>query len=498
MMADTSILSVESDLLSPTDEQELDDWCIWSDRFPIASILSDPVRWNSDWEKALRKLPASDVYAVMSTFSKAQPAESLEKLKIIPTYLAEIQTTQRDLWNAEWEQRPWKRIRMAWLLLEDKERQRLLLNALVGASKECSIGQSARALCPEITVTAMSKIQGRALLDFLETYHKNLQGERLEAPFCSHSAWWAKALPDADDPAVGEPDRLAYNIATWQREEFICQFVRAMLLSISKDMAHGSAGMDKAKAIIQDDPMMASMLTKTVGDLRKKPIIRCENCTKSQAELDNSECQKEDWRRHKKHCGKAKISKKLPGTIHDPYWAIPDIKDTMKDMPDYVRDSLPQGSGNADLNSLGFGKPHPSLTITPALRRQMDLYTSAKDVDYFVFDELDRPFPFLIEEVWTRLNFRNLRGQVISSPDRQGVEAIAQYVIKRLSRTPGFSRDLIVRQFEKEYGDDVGEKLRKFDSMSVRNGYAEGDTFIEITSRSLGVTMSKVLHRGSK
>jgi len=165
-----------------------------------------------------------------------------------------------------------------------------------------------------------------------------------------------------------------------------------------------------------------------------------------------------------------------------------------------MRESLPAGdaAGNASLDSLGFGKPHPSLTVTPALQRQIDLYTNAKGVDYFVFDELNRPFPFIVHDMWAKLSFRNLRADAISSPDRQGVEAVAEYVIKCMGQRAGFSRDLIVGQFEREYGSDLGEKLQRFQSMGIRNGYAEGTTFIEITSKSLGVTMSKVLDKKAK
>ncbi|KZP18358.1 hypothetical protein FIBSPDRAFT_745471 [Athelia psychrophila] len=503
--------------MSPPTEDEPLGSCLWQDQFPVASMLADPIRWDSDWTKVLRKLSAKDVYDKLSIFEKRQ----IPALKDVSDRMHGIQKAMMVPWDEDFEQGEFQNLRMLWLLLEDKERQKHLLHGLIEASRRCTILQNARALCPEITISSMTKTNGRAFIDFMVAYHENLKASSPDAPFLSHSEWWSKALPDTENTSLGERAKFMYDIFTIQREGFIAQFIQATMWSILNDMAYGSAGMDKARNMASDDPLMATMVTKSISELRTTPLLRCENCTKGQEELKNRPfmicsackskmnflihycspaCQKQDWRRHKKQCGKEKVSKKLRGTIHDPYWAVPDFGDTMKDVPDYIRNSLPPGGDSEDaaLESMGFGKPHPSLTITPALQRQIDLYTNAKEVDYFVFDELNCPFPFIVDDTWTKITFRNLRAQAISSPDRQGIEPIAEYVIKCMGQREGFSRDLIVGQFEREYGDDLGEKLQNFQSLSIRNGYAEGTTFIEVTSRSLDVTMSKIRDKRAK
>ena len=167
-----------------------------------------------------------------------------------------------------------------------------------------------------------------------------------------------------------------------------------------------------------------------------------------------------------------------------------DVKDVLEDLPDDIRGSinLPRSSKRTTVKELGFGDPHPNLTITPALRRQMDLFTNAKDVDYFVFDKLDRPFPFTIDDIWEKFMFRAQRTLVIVSPDRNGMESIAQYVLKFMSQQPGFSRDLILGQFEREYGSDIREKLRAFEKGAEYEG-----TVITFMSRSFGAALAKVL-----
>lgn len=128
----------------------------------------------------------------------------------------------------------------------------------------------------------------------------------------------------------------------------------------------------------------------------------------------------------------------------------------------------------------------------------MELYNNARDVDYFVFDELDRPFPFIVNDnIWIRMMFRNMRGFAVSGADRQGVEAIAQYVIKCMGHQPGFSRDLIIRQFEKEYGDDIGERLQRFETLGNQNGFSGGSTLIETMSKGIEISMSKAFQLGA-
>lgn len=133
--------------------------------------------------------------------------------------------------------------------------------------------------------------------------------------------------------------------------------------------------------------------------------------------------------------------------------------------------------------------------MTPSLQRQMSLYNRARGVEYFIYDELDRPFPVILEDLWTKIAFRTLRAQAIARPDRHGAEAMMEYLVKTMGQRYGSSRDSIVAQFEREYGSGIEEKLKKFQSINIANGYAEGLTFVEVTARGLGVTISKVSDR---
>jgi hypothetical protein len=197
-------------------------------------------------------------------------------------------------------------------------------------------------------------------------------------------------------------------------------------------------------------------------------------------------CQKQDWAKHKKHCGKSKVSKRLPGTIHDPLWAYPEV-------PEHLRHVVSTQEGTIPLTSIGFADPNSPARHSPALQRQMALLNADKDADYFLFDEDDSPVRFVLQDTWTKMAFRTLRSSVLSSGDQQqGLEAIAEYLIKMMGQKPGFSRQRILEQLRNEYEGDLVAKVAKFESMAAVNAH-EGSTFIEAMSKNLTATMPALM-----
>ena len=200
-------------------------------------------------------------------------------------------------------------------------------------------------------------------------------------------------------------------------------------------------------------------------------------------------CQKEDWPHHRKHCGKKKVLKNIKGTAQDPYWQHPNL-------PDHMLTHIGAGdaSGNVAVSSLGFGTPHPSRPHSPALQRQVSLITGDKLADYFLFDETDHPIRFAIQgDMWMKISFRNLRSGAIFSAGQEGLEAMAEYLIKVMGGTPGLSRERILDQFNREYGDDFPAQFAHWANMGAKNGYGSEDTFLEIMSRNLAATTPRVM-----
>jgi hypothetical protein len=111
----------------------------------------------------------------------------------------------------------------------------------------------------------------------------------------------------------------------------------------------------------------------------------------------------DDWRNHKKHCGKNNVSRKLPGTAQDPFWACPDVPDHIRHVP--IADS----DGNVSISSVGFANPDTSHFYSPASHRQVSLITADKEADYFLFDEEDRPVRVVLHDTLTKMAFRIFR-----------------------------------------------------------------------------------------
>lgn len=180
-----------------------------------------------------------------------------------------------------------------------------------------------------------------------------------------------------------------------------------------------------------------------------------------------SECQKEDWPQHKSHCGKQKVSKKLPGTAQDPLWACPNV-------PDYIR-RIPIFPDNmVDVRKIGFADPLVSSTYSPALQRQLSYLEKYPETDYFLFDDKDRPVEVIIKGRFAKMGFRLMRSAVMSKSGKRGeLEAIAEVLIKFMSPCPGLSREQIVDQLQREYGVDR-EELEKRLAESAEEAEAKG------------------------
>jgi hypothetical protein len=192
-------------------------------------------------------------------------------------------------------------------------------------------------------------------------------------------------------------------------------------------------------------------------------------------------CQKADWFKHKKHCGKSKVSKKLPGTAQDPFWACPEL-------PEYIRHVPTSPDGDISMSSIGFASPNSEREYSPALQRQVSLLTADKDADYYLCDDEDHLVRVELHDKWMKMIFRILRSDILSTNEQKGLETIAEYLIKIMGHKPGLSRKRILEQLECEYGGDVATKVAEWERKAVENGL-EGSTLLESMSRNLMATL---------
>ena len=146
-----------------------------------------------------------------------------------------------------------------------------------------------------------------------------------------------------------------------------------------------------------------------------------------------------------------------------------------------------------DIVSTGFGNAHPSRPHSQAFQRQLSLLTGDKHVDYFLFDEVDRPVRFVIQDPTIRVVFRALRADAMSSANQRGLEAISEYLIKMMQHKPGLSRERILAQLGREYTEDIVNIVTQWEKMATVNGHLEGTTFIEVMGKSVTAAMPKLM-----
>lgn len=265
-------------------------------------------------------------------------------------------------------------------------------------------------------------------------------------------------------------------------------------MSLFGDLMNGSSAMDPIKTLMQEQPAYATALGSVLSTIAEKPLIRCENCTKTPEEIGGDihfmlcsvcntklqfkvhycsvyvfpanlphdlvltmhlislrDCQKKDWPTHKKHCGKQQVSKKLKGTAQDPYWNVP------SDMPDHFRIPPTPGLG-IPIAETGFGPGSTKSSNSPALKRQIALLRADREADYFLFDAHDRPVRFLAPDQMTKMIFRMNRSNAFSR-EMYGVEIMSEYLVQVMGQHPGLNRRRIFAQLQCEYEMNVEAKV---------------------------------------
>ncbi|OJA10255.1 hypothetical protein AZE42_10430 [Rhizopogon vesiculosus] len=469
-----------------------------SKKFNITDIKEDPLKWNKDWEAVIASSSAADMLkGICRTLDDS--FFTSDDLAVLHSALRKFQEeiAQDLLFVSE------HKLDAVWLLLNASEKRRHILE---GLKKACEAspplwGDDCRAFCPEITISNFLSQRGKGFLDFLSRTLEVFESSK--TPAFLPNTWWEQAS-DLPNPWWNEASnelppteqkprstRIVFEVATIARNQFIGHFVLCSVGSIGHDVVNRSEGMKDVMDIVDNSNgyftrSLASFKTK----LRDKPLIRCENCTKIQEEIEQAvrfmvcgtcksklafevhycsrTCQKKDWPVHKRACGKNKVSKGLSGTKEDRLWALP-IDPFMDIMRTFPRSQ----DGTIAPRDIGVG---PSTgKRSPAAERQAYLLEANKDVDYFLFTASGEPCCLVINDSAVKMAFRIMRASAMM-PDI-GAEVVAEYILKLASGYPGLSRDIILKQLCAEYGDDIPQKLAKLER--DKPGGIGSDTLIE-------------------
>ncbi|RDB25255.1 hypothetical protein Hypma_007371 [Hypsizygus marmoreus] len=431
------------------------------------STITDSERWNNDWDKALHGLAAKDLFnylrVPMAHMYSEDPTGPLQLKTFLEEHLFTSQKEALKVWKDDKD----AHFLTVWVLMDKKERRKYLMKGLEQACDLAMLGQDARATCPDITLSALMKEGGKGFWHLFKNHTKGMKASDPGKFLLPTSAWWAKVQ---DAQPFTEVDKLVFELVALQRNEFITQFIACTGDYVFHEFANPNPGPEVkgVKEMLNTDRFFLGGMIQSMYHTASKPTIRCENCAKSPDEIEGNPkfmvcsackskldfvihycsqtCQEQDWCHHKKHCGKKKVSKELKGTVNDPYWQYPDTPDQFRNIP--KRDD------------------------------------GDKDADYFLFDEEERPIRVIVPHPFQRMTFRIMRADALTPKEEQGVEAIGEYLLNNMSNHPGLSRERILAQLGREYGEEMMPRIELFARLTGEVGYA-GTTYVEKTGESM-------------
>jgi hypothetical protein len=305
-MADTTSADITS---TPNDGDSASE-SIWTSIIGTDRI-TDPGGWNKDWEKFLQTIVASDVYATMGRmFRKGskEPSVLLDFTQRLKAQVCLFQNALAKLWD-EMEKTDSDHFETAWLLLDEKERKRHLMNGLEKVCKDGMFMEDNRALCPEITISSILKLNGQAFIDFIRSLTAGIKGAGADDAYFLPSEWWDKAVDDLPPSLSEKFEPSTSMLLTLMRNEFISEFIEPPLIdrdvvdhvpffparfmldsamSVLHDLSYGSPGMDPVTELMKSDGAFAHTHSRTMAMMNHKPVIRCENCTKRPEDVEGN------------------------------------------------------------------------------------------------------------------------------------------------------------------------------------------------------------------
>ena len=147
------------------------------------------MQWDTAWEKTLPTLSASeDVYPIVCVI-----LELVRSVRASDSHYKSVRTFQKATVD-QVERGETSGFSTAWKLVDEEERKKHILKEMKQACEGATFYQDSRAMCPEITTTAMLEQQGMAFLDFARNLSKVIKKEDPEKVYMLPSDWWLSAM----------------------------------------------------------------------------------------------------------------------------------------------------------------------------------------------------------------------------------------------------------------------------------------------------------------
>ena len=197
---------------------------VFEDKYNIPIMSTDIMLWDKAWEKALRThSPAEEMYPRLSCMWDQDFGQGRDmNMENVPIEMAKkacgVQLLHADLLDVMNQE---EFLVTTWMLLEEHERRRHLLSGMKAACDFTHFCLDARALCPEITTTAMLKRRGMAFIDLVRNVANGIRESGPDEVYLPPSEWFRSAVKEPQP--WSDKTKFIFGQLGIQRAQFICE-----------------------------------------------------------------------------------------------------------------------------------------------------------------------------------------------------------------------------------------------------------------------------------
>jgi len=209
-------------------------------------MSTDIMLWDKAWEKALRTLsPSEEMFPTLGCmwdqdFHRANHAGDMDFEFMADDMYKRACKLQHAIVMLDEKMKKGAYLVTAWMLLEETERRRHLLNGMKAACQYTLFRPDARALCPEITTTAMLKRRGMAFIDFARELANGVREFGPDELYLLPSEWFQSAVKEPEP--WSDKTKFIFGQLNIQRAEFIGEQPLGMLTEcVALDMVLSSS-----------------------------------------------------------------------------------------------------------------------------------------------------------------------------------------------------------------------------------------------------------------
>ncbi|TFK40672.1 hypothetical protein BDQ12DRAFT_733877 [Crucibulum laeve] len=473
---------------------------IWMKAMGAPDPTVNPDAWNDMWEKRLAVDPMASSEDILIKEHVDQPQVLLSQIRYNTQHLCRHQQFLSLAATEAFQ----KGFESKWLNSSASVRSKHLLEGFVRSCIMNPDGEGDRLYCSDLTLAAMNKDKGAAFIRLLKKYIHTDSSKIPSTPLSYPSPKWNYKLE-----AAKANDKNSIATAVWEwvqlgRDLYICRFLVGTIGSFYNEprpsppiinspraSGYGSYNHEVVKDLKKKVGKEAvKVIDREWKDSKKETVKFCERCLKSEGpetelfkqcsrcanEVQrkvfycSAECQREDWKQHKKICGKELTLETAKST------AVPPSGLPLFPTPP-----------NTDDESKQIGPPTGGFKRSAALTKQIEQLKERKgsDTDYILFSCNGKSHDVQIRKSETTLKmaFQDVRKAAFTKGDPKSVIHLAQYLVHHGAKLAGasLSTSEILDQLSSEFpGVEIRRGIDMLEAFISQDPLKRGKTAVDL------------------